>query len=171
MCRLTLWDITVFLLHIYIHDLLFFLSLLLCQGDFQRICIPWNSLMIFHNFCLRFINSEIANGITMSQRVLINSSPPSTAYMSVNRISIGSDNGLLPIWCQAIIKTNAGLLSIGPYGTNFRGILIKKQNFSFIKMHFKMSAVKWQPFCPGGDELINASKFVQCITIILQWSM
>ena len=34
-----------------------------------------------------------------------NSSPPSAAYMhaSVIWVSIGSDNGLAPIWCQAII--------------------------------------------------------------------
>ena len=33
----------------------------------------------------------------------INSSPPSAAYMSVDRVSIGSDNGLSPIQHQAII--------------------------------------------------------------------
>ena len=32
---------------------------------------------------------------------------------------IGSDNGLSPSWCQAIIWTNAGLLLIGPLVTNF----------------------------------------------------
>ena len=40
--------------------------------------------------------------------------------MSVNWVSIGSDNGLSPIRRKAIILTNAGLLSIGPFGTNFR---------------------------------------------------
>ena len=34
----------------------------------------------------------------------VNSSPTSAAYMrQVNRVSIGSDNGLSPGWCQAII--------------------------------------------------------------------
>ena len=28
---------------------------------------------------------------------------PSAAYVSVTRVSIGSDNGLFPIWDQAII--------------------------------------------------------------------
>ena len=37
---------------------------------------------------------------------------------------IGSDNGLLPGWYQAIIWTNAGILLIGPLGTNFNEILI-----------------------------------------------
>ena len=34
---------------------------------------------------------------------------------------IGSDNGLSPGRCQAIILTNDGILLIGPLGTNFRG--------------------------------------------------
>ena len=54
----------------------------------------------------------------------VNPSPPSAAY-SMNRVSIGSDNGLSPNRHQAIIWTSSGLLSIGPLGTNFSGILIK----------------------------------------------
>ena len=51
---------------------------------------------------------------------------PNAAYIyaSVNQVGIGSDNGLLPIWCQAIIQNNAGLLQIGPLGTNFNEILM-----------------------------------------------
>ena len=63
---------------------------------------------------------------------------------------IGSDNGLSPGRRQVIIWINAGLLSIGPLGTNFNENLIKMQNFSFTKMHLKISSVKWRPFCPGG---------------------
>ena len=37
---------------------------------------------------------------------------------------------------------NAALLSIGPLGTKFREILIKTQNFSFMKMQLKMSPAK-----------------------------
>ena len=37
---------------------------------------------------------------------------------------IGSDNSLSPYRCQAIIWTNAGILLIGPLGTNFCVILI-----------------------------------------------
>ena len=69
--------------------------------------------------------------------------------MSVNQVRIGSDNGLSPIRRQAIIPTNAGLLSIRPLKTNFSEILIKIQNFSFAKMHLKMLSVKRQPFVPG----------------------
>ena len=43
----------------------------------------------------------------------------------MNRVSIGSDNGLSPIRRQAIIWMNAGLLWIGPLGTKFSEISIK----------------------------------------------
>ena len=48
----------------------------------------------------------------------MNSFLPSAAYMrrSVNWVKIGSDNGLSPGWCQAIIWTKAGIFSIGPLG-------------------------------------------------------
>ena len=48
---------------------------------------------------------------------------------------IGSDNGLSPGRRQAIIWTNAGILLIGPWGTNFSEILIGIQAFSFKKKH------------------------------------
>ena len=57
-----------------------------------------------------------------------------------NLTTIGSDNGLSSSWCQAIIWTNAGILLIGPLGTNFSEILIKIHTFSFKKMHLKMSS-------------------------------
>ena len=68
----------------------------------------------------------------------------STIYVSVNQISIGSDNGLWPIRWQAIIYTSAGLLSNGPSGTNLSEIWIRILVFSFTKMHLKMSSA------PGG---------------------
>ena len=43
-------------------------------------------------------------GLNELRAVIFNSSPPVAAYMSqVNGISIGSENGLSPIRCQAII--------------------------------------------------------------------
>ena len=60
--------------------------------------------------------------------------------------SIGSDNGLSPGRRQAIIWTSAGILLIGPLGTNFSGILIGIQTLSFKKIHLKMASVKWRPF-------------------------
>ena len=69
---------------------------------------------------------------------------------------IGSDNGLSPGRRQAIIWSNAGILVIGPLGTNFSGILIEIHIFSFKKMHLKMLSAKWRLFCPG-DELMFPS--------------
>ena len=62
---------------------------------------------------------------------------------------IGSDNGLSPGRCQAIIWNNAGLLLIEPLGTNFIEISIGIQTFSFKKMRLNMSSAKWRPFCLG----------------------
>ena len=56
--------------------------------------------------------------------------------------TIGSDIGLSPGRRQAIIWTNAGILLIGPLGTNFSGILSEIHTFSFKKMHFKTSSAK-----------------------------
>ena len=51
---------------------------------------------------------------------------------------IGSDNGLAPGGCQAIIWTSAGILLIWPLRTNFSEMLIEIQMFSLKKMHLKM---------------------------------
>ena len=64
-------------------------------------------------------------------------------------IIIGSDNGLSRGRRQAFIWTNAWILLIGPWGTNFSESLITIQTFSFKKMHLKMSSAKWRPFCHG----------------------
>ena len=63
--------------------------------------------------------------------------------------TIGSDNGLSPGRRQAIIWTIAGILLIGPLGTNLSEILIGIQTFSFKKIHLKMSSAKWRPSCLG----------------------
>ena len=63
--------------------------------------------------------------------------------------NIGSDNSLSPGRRQAIIRTNAGILLIGPLGTNFSEFLIVIHTFSFNKMHLKMLSAKWRPFCLG----------------------
>ena len=66
-----------------------------------------------------------------------------------NLTNIGSDNGLSPGRRQAIIWSNAGILIIGPSGTNFSEILIEILTFSFTKMCLKVSSAKWRPFCLG----------------------
>ena len=71
-------------------------------------------------------------------------------------IIIGSDNGLSPDRRQAIIWTNAPLLSIGPLRTYFNENLIKIQQFPLKKMHVKMSSVKWRPSCLGLNVLTQS---------------
>ena len=71
-------------------------------------------------------------------------------HICVGKLTIiGSDNGLSPGRRQAIIKTNAGILSIGPLGTNLSEILIEMHTFLLIKIHLKMSSGKWEPFFLG----------------------
>ena len=77
----------------------------------------------------------------------VNSLRPSDVYLNLYITIIGSGNGLLPGWCQAIIWTNAGILLIGPPGTNFSEIFINIHTFSFKKIHLKMVSGKWRPFC------------------------
>ena len=69
-------------------------------------------------------------------------------HISVGNLTIiGSDNGLSPSRRQAIVWTNAGILSIGPLGTNFSAILNEIITFSFKKLYLKVSSGKWRPFC------------------------
>ena len=71
-------------------------------------------------------------------------------HICVSRLTItGSDNGLSPGRRQAIIWTNAGILLIGPLGTNFSENLIEILTFSLTKMRVKVSSAKWRPFCLG----------------------
>ena len=71
--------------------------------------------------------------------------------------SIGSDNGLSPDRHQAIIWTNAGILLIGPLGTNFSEISIEILTFSFKKMRLKVSSAKRRPFCLGLNVLTHCA--------------
>ena len=75
-----------------------------CQAVIEISCDPW-------------IMSSKAGELT---HLLL-----SATYMSMNYVNIGSDNGLAPVRRQAIIWTNAGLLSIEPLRT------ISNQNTKF----------------------------------------
>ena len=85
-------------------------------------------------------------------------------YASVNRVRIGSDNGLSPGRRQAIILANADI--------SFNEILFEIKVFSFKKMRMNTSPAKWRPFCSGGDELIDEDLVLHRYTIsIKQWGM
>ena len=67
-------------------------------------------------------------------------------HICVSKLTIvGSDNGLSPGGCQAIISTNAEILLFEPLGTKFSEILIKIDTFSFKKNAFKIPSVKHFP--------------------------
>ena len=85
-------------------------------------------------------------------------------HICVSKLTvIGSDNGLSPHRRQAIIWTNAGLLSIRTSGTNFSEILIEILAFSLKKMRLKVSSGKWRPFCFGLNELTSLHVHVQLL--------
>ena len=87
-------------------------------------------------------------------------------HICVNKLAIiGSDNGLLPGWHQAIIWTNDGILLTGTLGTNLSEILSEIHTFSFKKMHLKMTSAKWRPFCLGLN-VLNVILY-QCISEVL----
>ena len=73
----------------------------------------------------------------LSRRIVI--SPTLTHWGRVTHIcvseftTIGSDNGLSPGQRQAIIQTNAGILSIWPLGTYFSEILLNRNSYVFIQ--------------------------------------
>ena len=69
-------------------------------------------------------------------------------HICVSKLTIiGSDNGLSADRHQAIIWTNAGILLIGPLGTNFSENLI--EILAFKKMRLKVPSGKWRPICLG----------------------
>ena len=74
-------------------------------------------------------------------------------YICINKpTSICSDNGLSYDRCQAIISTSAGILLIGPVGTNFSEILIGIQN-----EHFHSRKCIWKCRVKNGGHFVWAS--------------
>ena len=127
--------------------------------------------------CVDFISVKISttNGNLSSIRPIVTRCSviisPLTHWGRVTHICvgtltiIGSDNGLSPSRRQAIIWTNAGLLSIGPLGKNFNQISIKFLSFSFKKLRLKVSSAKWRPFCLGLNVLryLYSKDFIHCL--------
>ena len=74
-------------------------------------------------------------------------------HICVSKLTIiGSNNGLSPGRRQAIIWTNAGILLIGPLGTNFSEILIEKSNIfveenTFENVFCEMLFISSRPQC------------------------
>ena len=76
-------------------------------------------------------------------------------FESVNWVSIGWGNDLSTIRREAIIWTNADLLSIGPLQKNSVQFESKYDTFYSWKCIWKCR-LKWQPFCPRGGWVKSA---------------
>ena len=117
----------------------------------------------FHLMTSSWVSTGSDNGLMPSDNVLsvlMLTHWGRVTHICVNKLPIfGSDNGLSPGRRQAIIWTNAGILLIGPLGTNFSEILIVSHTFSFKKMHLKMSSAKWRSFCLGLNVLKMQNKY------------
>ena len=97
-------------------------------------------------------------------------------HICISKLTIiGSGNGLSPDRRQAIIWNNAGILSIGPVGTNFSEISIEILTFSFKKMRLKVSSAKWRLFGLGLNELmwarINWQTHSSCWWSVMSWRL
>ena len=140
-----IWYVKVFPLQRFHGRVLDILSYLWLHCPFE--CLISNILLISHSI-LKCTPVAIADHWLL--RVLFNSLRPIDTYMRRWLTIIGSDNGLSPSWRQAIIWTNAGILSIG---TNFIEIQIAILTFSFQKTCLKVSSAKRRQFCLGLSEL------------------
>ena len=112
------------------------------NGEKPSFLLPWfQYILINAHGNLENVLSRICVNLTHWGRV---------THICVSNLNIiDSDNGLSPDRRQAIIWTNAGILLIGPLGTNFSEILIAILKVSFKKMRLKVSSAKWRPFCIG----------------------
>ena len=87
-------------------------SLIGCAQTYNQPCISLSTGPFFSQICFH---------ITHWGRV---------THICVSKLNIiGSENGLLPGWRQAIIWTNTGILLIWPSGTNFSEMLIEIHTF------------------------------------------
>ena len=125
--------------------LLFYISfLLLLVKHFQYYCRTLCN--VIGQLRIKLWTNETGRDLSLS--------PPSAACM---RQEIGS--ALVQIMvcrlfgAKPLSKPMMGYCQLQPG----EQILIKLQNFSLTKMHLKISSAKWQPLCPGGDELKRVS--------------
>ena len=75
------------------------------------------------------------------------------------------DNGLSPGRRGAIIWTNAGILLIGPLGTNFSEILIEIDIFS-LKNPFENIVSKMAAICPCLSVLSNPTNRLTTVSVM-----
>ena len=139
-------------------EMMFILSHFLLACKFMFL-FYFNILFWFHIFqCLTYFSSFVYDRpiLYTSYSLVVLTHWGRVTHICVGKLTIiASDNGLSPGQRQAIIWTNAGILLIGPLGTNFNEILIGIHTFSFMIMRLKMSSAKWRPFCLGPNVLTH----------------
>ena len=100
----------------------FFIKNIYCRGNFS-----WHHLC--HTDCDGngpHTNDNQYEEFDADRQAVLSTHWGRVTHICVNKLTIiGSDNGLSPGRRQAIIWTNAGILLIGPLGTNFSEILIE----------------------------------------------
>ena len=103
----------------------------------------------------------------------LNSSPPSDAYMhqwiksalvQIMTCRLFSAKPLSNYSAPSHYLTRAGLLLIGPLGTNFSKTWIKIRSFSFTKMHLKLSSAKMAAMLSRG-RWVKTAKLPSATTI------
>ena len=117
------------------------------------VALTWEQfhLKLMRNICSKIILLKLlqhlpgANVLTHWGRV---------THICVSKLSInGSDNGLWPGQCEAIIRINAGNLLIGPFITNFSKILIEIH----INFDSRKYILKWR--LGNGGHFVSASMY------------
>ena len=56
---------------------------------------------------------------------------------------------IICFWCQGIIWTSVGLLSIGHLWINFQWNFKGNSNIFILEMHLKLASARWHPFRPS----------------------
>ena len=135
-------------MHINCHSCLKIWKLIMWKMIFNNFHDRTNTIFEFTKDTVRRIMGCLLSHFVRHRNVLTHWGR--VTHIFVNKLTIiDSHNGLSPGRRQAIFWINAGILSIGPLGTNFSEILIEIYTFSFRKMHLKMSSGKWRPSCLG----------------------
>ena len=86
-------------------------------------------------------------------------------HICISKLAIvGSDNGLSPDQRQAIIWTNAGILLIGPLGTNLNqnSYIFIREN-AFENVIWKMAAILSRRQCVNGQRKFIISHFLHIV--------
>ena len=140
-------------------------------GMVRRQAITWTSVdaitylyyyFFFLSMCLYFsvIKYVSLNMYTSLLFIVYLIKAVTHIYVCIGNLTIiGSDNGLSPGSCQAIIWTNVGILVNWTLRNKLQWILIEILIFWLKKMRLKVSSAKSWPFCLGLNVLYTSPGF------------